>query len=176
MQILLDLDGINLILGISNYVYSTTWADDLWTKNYVGISSQYINYEINGEIFECFEVTQLKEDLKRLLEGNEPESREISFIEPDLEFKLYPSHTIKSGEDGYVYVAPDAEFVDCYAELIVNLFINGAESGHEINLYVDRENIEKMYNYLRLVTKEIDESNPIIVEYIKTGIMLDFQK
>ena len=176
MQLKLDLEGIDLILGISNYVHSTTWDDDLWTDDYVSISGQYINYEINGESLECFEVEQLKNNLKTLLDGNEPENTEIEFMEPDLEFKFYPSHTLKTGEGGYDYIAPGHEFVDCFAELKINLFLNGVLSGHSITLSLDRGDIEKIYNYLRLVTKEIDENNSVIIDYINKGIMLDFQK
>ena len=117
MQLKLDLEGIDLILGISNYAYSTTWNDDLWTDDHISISSQYINYEINGESLECFEVEQLKNNIKTLLDGKKPENTEVEFIEPDLEFKFYPSHTLKVGEDGYDYIAPGHEFVDCFAKL-----------------------------------------------------------
>ena len=176
MQLKLNLEGIDLIIGISNYVHSTTWDDDLWTDDYVSISGQYINYEINGESLECFEVERLKNDLKTLLDGKKPENTEIEFIEPDLEINFYPSHTLRVGEDGYDYIAPGHEFVDCSVELVINLFLKGALSGHSIRLSLDRGDIEKIYNYLRLVTKEIDKNNPIIVEYIEKGIMLDFQR
>ena len=175
MELCLDLEGIKLVLGIKNYRYSNSMADDMWVDVHISVYNEFINYETHGELLECWEVIDLKDKIKALLDDKQLENNELSFIEPDIEFHFQPSFVQKVGENGCVYVAPGHEFVKCYAELIVNLFLKGALSGHSINLFLDSSVLEKLHNYLRLVTKEIDENDPIIDDYLKNGWLLELQ-
>lgn len=174
MQLCLDLDGIELILGVKNFRYSKSMEDELWTDVYISVHNEFINYETQGELLECWEVSDLKEKIKDLLEDKQLVIDELSFLEPDIAFHFMPSFTRKVGENDCVYVAPGHEFVKCGAELIISLYLKGSISGHAISLILASDDLEKLYNYLRLVTKEIKEDDPIAVEYLNKGILVNF--
>lgn len=153
----LNLDGVSLIIGIDNYIFSTSWSDDLWVDSYISIINKYINYEDKGEMFECFEITDLKKTFKNLLERKEIDK--ITFIEDDIEFEFY-SYTEESKT--------------ILAEFIVYFRDGGASTANSIHLFMEEEDIEKFYYYLRLATHEINENNVIIKEYIDKGVILNY--
>jgi hypothetical protein len=79
----------------------------------------------------------------------------LSFIEPDLEFKLYPKFDLRTAKH-VVYVREGSEIQDIYIELIINL----SDSTHGYNgqtytIPFDRDEIKSLKEYL-------DECIPIL--------------
>lgn len=117
---------------------------DRWCDVTISISNKNFNYKNDGKLLLEFEVIELRKLFKKFINNELKEDESISFIEPDLEFKIYTN-----------------ELVD----LRVNLFEDGALSPNYYNLCFDKEEIKKIYEYIIKVfpedkdTKEDVEQN-----------------
>ncbi len=107
--------------------------DDRWCDVSIYIKNHYFKYNNSGELLLEDEVINLKENFEKLINNELKEEKYISFIEPDLEFKLYTN--------GFV-------------DLKVNLFEDGALSPNYYNLCLNREEIRKICDYITQVFTE----------------------
>lgn len=100
-----QLDGINVLLEIENYVPKKYREDLEWCRVHISIQQDFekqrgdghirqkISYDQVGEILLCDEVEYLARWLKKLIDSGADEHDTIRFCEPDLEFKGYNVHS-----------------------------------------------------------------------------------
>lgn len=157
MKLALNIDGIKLVFGIENYVYSDSLGYN-WTNDYISVNSEYINYETRGELFDSYEISILKRDIKKLLYENSFACDNYYFLESDIEFNFRPAF----------------QQSDCSGDILIYFNNRGVITANYISIYLSRENLEILYNYLRLATHEIGINNPIVTEYYEKGMLLNF--
>lgn len=165
MRLVLDLDGIRTEIGIEGYI--SDFALNINTgycMTYIDLSSDYINYTVNEPILKSSEVEYLKYELKNLLEDKTKEEKEIEFSDPSLQFNLQPSGDIISDVDTGEYVT-----CDCSCDLIINIKRSGRLSSNEFRLFLIKDEIVTLYDYLRLITHELAVDDDLVYKYIKEG-------
>lgn len=172
MWLRLDLDGIVLKLQIRNYVKVA--ADDwnsTWCKtDFSFVSEPWLNYhKEEDEVFLAREIDELKEALQALLENQLTEATEFCCIEPDFNFILTPQRDLRL-DPKTLYVKPGCEIVDIDVEWKVSFWHDGLTANY-LSVSLDREDIENLLSYLRLVTGELIESDPKIQQLIRDGIL-----
>lgn len=128
----LDIDGIKFEFGIEDYRPSTRehW-DDEWCVVTARATSDALNYSIRSSCMVCCEVEWLYKKLVELEDGTLTDETEISNIEPDFEYTLYPS------ENGQYYM--DWKF---------NLWNGGALTCNSFTIMFGEEDIMKLREYL----------------------------
>lgn len=131
----LELDGMKFEFRIDNYRTGIRkpWDDD-WCMVLVKAICDSINYSMYEECMLCSEVEWLYNKIVELQEGTLKETTELSFIEPDFEFMLYPN--------GQSHGFLDWKF---------NLWYDGALTGNSFTIMFASEDIEKLREYLRNV-------------------------
>ena len=134
----LDIDGIKFEFGIEDYRPSTRghW-DDEWCVVTARATSDALNYSIRSSCMVCCEVEWLYKKLVELEDGALTDETEISNIEPDFEYTLYPS------ENGQYYM--DWKF---------NLWNGGVLTCNSFTIMFGEEDIMKLREYLNdVITK-----------------------
>lgn len=128
----LDIDGIKFEFGIEDYRPSTRehW-DDEWCVVTARATSDALNYSIRSSCMVCCEVEWLYKKLVELEDGTLTDETEISNIEPDFEYTLYPS------ENGQYYM--DWKF---------NLWNGGVLTCNSFTIMFGEEDIMKLREYL----------------------------
>ncbi len=176
MWLYLDLDGINFHFRISDYQKSTkTNYYDQWCKIDLTLQSEnWLDYKISSSILLSYEVEILRNKLSALLFNKIKSTEELDFIEPDLSFVLNPQKDLTL-DPNYTYVAPGHEIADIVTDLRVHLWDAGITENY-ISLCFDREDIEALYFYLSLLTKQIKEDDPSIKKYIESDIIRVYNK
>lgn len=134
----LNLDGTKIEFRIKNYRPST--EDEYyeeWCLITVRIKGNSIDYSVNSECMTCSEVEELNEELDNLIMGAFNEDKEITFIEPDFEFRLFPN---KKG--------------NYYIEWKFNLWYKGALTANYFVLMFADDDIRQFKTYLEEVIEE----------------------
>lgn len=141
MSLNLNVDGINVYLKISNYKPSNknNW-DSLWCKcDFRFNSRDWLNYHReNDEIILCSEVEELESTFTMLLNGDIVEDKEITLIEPDFVFQLYPSKDSIS---------------DILIDWRVYFWHEGLTDNH-LSVTLDREEITMLRDYFSRIIKK----------------------
>lgn len=128
----LDIDGIKFEFGIEDYRPSTRehW-DDEWCVVTARATSDALKYSIRSSCMVCCEVEWLYNKLVELEDGTLTDETEISNIEPDFEYTLYPS------ENGQYYM--DWKF---------NLWNGGVLTCNSFTIMFAEDDIRKLREYL----------------------------
>lgn len=114
---------------------------DKWCQISLKIENEYFKYKkVNDEILLECEIEDLIREFYKTLTGDLQQDRHISFLEPDLEFILYPC--IQANEKVIV-------------DLRINLFQDGALSVDYYNLCLEEEEIEHLLIYLNQIIPTI---------------------
>lgn len=175
MWLKLDLGGIDFRFRIEKYKKSTRenwdveWCDvDLMLK-----SQEWLNYNIvSDECLLSIEVEELCDKIDALLNDKLEEPEIITCIEPDLEFHLYPKYDIRNNPD-VVYIKPGSNtIVDVCMKLIVSFWHkNRGLTANQLQLYFNRENLEKLHCYLKYVIWIITEEDETLQKLMTEGII-----
>ncbi len=113
--------------------------DDRWCKVSLRVKNKVLDYKIEEkEIFLEYEIENLAEKLGELLDGKLEEDEQVEFFQPDLEFLLYPSEDVE----------------ESIVDIRLNIIQDGVLSADYYNLCILKEDIEKIYQYLRSVIGE----------------------
>lgn len=121
---------------------------DKWCQISLRIENGYFKYKkVNDEILLECEIEDLIREFYKMLTGDLQQDKYISFLEPDLEFILYP--TIQANEKVIV-------------DLRINLFQDGALSADYYNLCLGEEEIEQLLIYLNKIIPTIELKEKII--------------
>lgn len=97
------------------------------------------NYDIHCECMLCTEVEWLYNKLGELQDGLLINDTEISFIEPDFEYVLYPNSNR-----------------DCYMDWKFNLWNDGILTANSFTIVFDAAEIGRLREYLDKVISEND--------------------
>lgn len=139
----LNLDGIVLTLSISDYRQTTeaTWDEDWCYIDFSLACDSMLNYQLSHyDAFCCGEVAGLSQDFDDFLSGNFEHGRQISFCEPDFEFKFFKHD-------------PEFEDGNPYAEMIVHFWDHsGALTCNYLTLMLSEDDIRAFNQYLKSIT------------------------
>ncbi|MBE6819967.1 MAG: hypothetical protein E7516_02830 [Ruminococcaceae bacterium] len=139
-----NIDGINVYLKINNYRHSNkeNW-DSLWCNcDFMFNSGDWLNYHReNDEIFLCSEIEELESVFTMLLNGEISEDKELSFIEPDFVFNIYPIKDIQNSVS------------DILIEWRVYFWHEGLTDNY-LSITLDRDEIIKLRDYLSSIIRK----------------------
>lgn len=139
-----NVDGINVYLKINNYRHSNkeNW-DSLWCNcDFMFNSGDWLNYHReNDEIFLCSEIEELESVFTMLLNGEISEDKEISFIEPDFVFNIYPIKDIQKSVS------------DVLIEWKIYFWHEGLTDNY-LSITLDRDEIIKLRDYLSSIIRK----------------------
>lgn len=139
-----NVDGINVYLKINNYRHSNkeNW-DSLWCNcDFMFNSGDWLNYHReNDEIFLCSEIEELESVFTMLLNGEISEDKEISFIEPDFVFNIYPIKDIQNSVS------------DVLIEWKIYFWHEGLTDNY-LSITLDRDEIIKLRDYLSSIIRK----------------------
>lgn len=148
----MNIDDTNFELGIFDYVRGEN-NDDNWANLIVKVKNKNFNYLRNAELMTSAEVERLLNGLQKLLNDELKEKEVIGFYEPDLEFDLYPRMNLWDTGD-YSYIKEGYEIQDIYVEFTINLTDReGTYTGQKYVMIFDRENIEKIVEYMKKIVE-----------------------
>ena len=144
MPLNFNVDGINVYLKINNYRHSNkeNW-DSLWCNcDFMFNSGDWLNYHReNDEIFLCSEIEELESVFTMLLNGEISEDKEISFIEPDFVFNIYPIKDIQNSVS------------DVLIEWKIYFWHEGLTDNY-LSITLDRDEIIKLRDYLSSIIRK----------------------
>lgn len=147
-----DIRGIKVKLQIRGYkpTNNDNW-DSKWCKCDFSLSSgNWLNYHMeNAEVLLSSEVIALAEASNKLLDNKFSEEIEISCIEPDFVFKLYPQKDLRN-DPKYTYIRPGYEIQDIYLEWRV-YFWDGGLTDNYLTITLGRKEITNLRDYLTSV-------------------------
>ena len=170
MQLVLDLDGIKTKIKIDDYMPNFSLNINSEFDNcmtYVDLSSDYINYTFNGMFLKSFEVEYLKRELKNVLNDKTRVEKQIEFLNPTVMFELQPSGDIITNIENGEYIN-----CDCSGEFVISIIKDGRLSSNELRLFMVKDELKALYDYLRVVTHEITEDDNLVCIYKKKGIFI----
>ena len=152
MWLEIDASGIETKLRINGYTPSMKgiW-DSQWCKcDFLFLSGDWLNYhKENDEVLLSSEVEELEESLTKLLNNELLEMKEISCIEPDFVFELYPQSD-RRDDPKYIYVRPGYEIADIYLEWKIYFWNQGLTDNY-LTITLGREEIVSLRDYLSVV-------------------------
>ncbi len=144
MPLNFNIDGINVYLKINNYRHSNkeNW-DSLWCNcDFMFNSGDWLNYHReNDEIFLCSEIEELESVFTMLLNGEISEDKELSFIEPDFVFNIYPIKDIQNSVS------------DILIEWRVYFWHEGLTDNY-LSITLDRDEIIKLRDYFSSIIRK----------------------
>ena len=155
MWLKLDLEGLRFDLNIEDYIPNQT-IDGKWAS----VSSKFEFQDIikytkdKSEDLMCYEIDELICHIEDLLNNKITEKQILEEIEPDLIFILNPKE----------------KDIDINIEMKVNLWHGGLTYNYFSTTFI-REDIEKLYLYLSLISHKIEKDDIRIKELIKEGIL-----
>ncbi|GFI62108.1 hypothetical protein IMSAG049_01281 [Clostridiales bacterium] len=152
MALQLDIGGITLQLDISDYepTDKDCW-DSQWCKcDFSFYSEGWLNYnKKSDEVLLSCEVEDLDLALTQLLCDKLCKPMEISCIEPDFEFILYPKHDLRS-DPRYTYIQPGAEIADIFVEWRIHFWHDGLTANY-LTITLRRQEIAAFRDYLSFI-------------------------
>lgn len=172
----LNLDSIVMNMRINSYNKHYKDGDD-WLKVDFSLEGyKWLNYQISSEIIEYCEVDQLIDDLSDLLAGKMKEKTYIELTEPDLAFILKPQYDVRKNPR-VLYVREGLEMIDASMTMEVHFWDDeGALTANYMSLDFDRDDIECLLHYLKLISGIENVNDKKIVKLINDGIILSEYK
>lgn len=176
MRLCLKDEELELQLEITNW-YPLEWDEQgeligyPWCRIDMPIKTHYLDYNVRGEVFERGELLGFRDMLKALLQGELKEDTHCTFIEPDLEFYLYPEYIEYSND--FAWYKGGSKTYELSMEMKVNFWMeNGALGAGEFTYPFSIRKIKELYHYLQLVTGELREDGDVIQRMIKEGVLI----
>lgn len=170
MWLKLDLDGIIVQMQIHGYKPSTRedW-DSQWCKvDFSFTSTDWLNYhKERDEVFLSCEVEELANNIAKLLRDELTKMTEISCIEPDFNFYLYPKRDLRE-DPRYTYIREGCEIADIYMEWTVSFWHDGL-TGNYLTLTLCESDMKLLMNYLYLVTGKLEKNSDEILQMVNDG-------
>ena len=157
MWLKLNLNGLKFDLKIDEYspnqMLEGKWANISFSFEFQNI----IHYSQNqSESLLCYEIDNLVFCIEKLLNNKIAKRTKLEGIEPDFTFIFNPKNHDKQ--------------IDINMEMKVALWNEGFSANSIITTF-DRDNIEKLYLYLSLVTNKVDSNDLRIRKLIEKGII-----
>lgn len=157
MRLNLNLDGMEIWLGVNGYTPSTRenwdyqWCDVDFSFKFENV----INYrKDDDEVLLSCEIEEIVSVFTKLLNDEYTEKFRLGFIEPDFEFEILPKD-----DKG-----------DMLVEWHVNLWHEGL-TGNYFSVCLDRNDISTMRDYLKCIVGTLSKDSIEIQELITKGII-----
>lgn len=167
----LDLDSIIISMRINDYKKHYKDGDD-WLKMDFSLEGySWLNYQVSSEIIKYCEIDLLIEAFTDLLSEKLKEDNYIELTEPDLAFILKPQFDVRESEK-ILYVREGFEMIDVSMKMEIHFWDDGVLTANYLSLDFDREDIENMLHYLKLVSGREIDTDEVIVKLIEDGIIL----
>ena len=173
MRLRLDLCDVDMQLKIRNWkapISEEDWSAD-WTHAELSLHSSYLNYDCDGELFLSDEVSDLCCALDALLSGTMKQDFCLRFAEPDIEFDFRVAKRLYSIPGKIIY-RNGYEDVDIYLDMHINFWCHGGLGSNTFTMVLDRQEIEAFCVYLKIVTNQLSEDDPIVKELLRKGLLL----
>ncbi len=167
----LNLDGIVLNMRINDYNKDYKDGEDWLKVDFSLEGHKWLHYQISGEIIEYCEIEMLIDGLSYLLDGKIKESNYIELTEPDLAFILKPQYDVRNNPR-VLYVREGLEIVDVSMTMEVHFWDEGALTANYMSLEFDRDDIEHLLHYLKLISGKENATDEVIIKLIEDGIIL----
>ena len=168
----LDLDGIVMSMRINGYNKHYKDGDDWLKVDFSLESHKWLNYQISSDIIQCCEVDSFIDALSNLLTDRIEKESYFELTEPDLAFILKPRFDVRENEN-VLYVRKGFEIIDISMTMEVHFWDNeGTLTANYMSLDFDRDNIECLLHYLKLVSGRENVDDESIVKLIEEGIVL----
>ena len=172
MWLEMDLEGIEFCFRIAGYKKSTKDnCYDEWCKVDLAVKAgDWLNYHVEAsEMLLAMEVETLKDAIDDLLNDRLEQPNELGFIEPDIEFELYPKEDLRNNSR-FLYIAPGNEIADIYMELVISFWHNGLTANRLIMRFVQAD-MEKLECYLKYIIGIINEDDATVQKMMADGEM-----
>ena len=161
MGLILDDGGTKLrfsVDSIGNNNVDDYSKLDYWMVISVSVNNKFFNYRYRGETLQYADLISIRNTLNTLLENRLKQKEKLDFIEPDLEFMLYPQLDLRTipgtwCKEGY-------EIQDISVDFKINLPDN--ERGYSGEYHVVpllRDEIVIWRDYLDQAIKDFDARN-----------------
>ena len=144
-----DISGIMVKLQINGYkpTNKDNWYSEWCKCDFSFSSDNWLNYhKENDEVLLSSEVKELAEAFTKLLDNQFSEETEITCIEPDFIFKLYPQTDLRNNPN-YLYIQPGCEIQDIYIEWKIYFWNDGLTDNY-LTITLDRKEITSLRDYL----------------------------
>ena len=174
MWLKMDLEGIEICFRIAGYKKSTKDnCYDEWCKVDLAVKAgDWLNYHVeSSEMLLAMEVETLKDAIDDLLNDRLEQPNELGFIEPDIEFELYPKEDLRNNPR-FLYIAPGNEIADIYMELVISFWHNGLTANRLIMGFVQAD-MEKLECYLKYIIGIINKDDAMVQKMIADGEMYE---
>lgn len=146
----IDASGIKIKFQINGYQPTNKYNwDSEWCRcDFLFSSGDWLNYhKENDEVLLSIEVDELEEKLSKLLDNKLLEIEEMTCIEPDFIFKLYPQIDLRD-DFKYTDVQQEYEIQDIHLEWKIFFWHGVVLTDNYITITLNREGIESLRDYL----------------------------
>lgn len=170
MRLRLNICGVDVQLKITGWHKTETaktmeeWKD-YWCQVELSLHSDYLNYNLDGELLMSEEVDSLERVLGELLDGKLEEDCTVEFAEPDLQFDLHVAKRKPLYDNKSMDLDIDADFV-------IQFWDADGLGSNTFRMYMNRAEMEAFYTYLSYVTGKIAPDDEGIVSFIEKGMIL----
>lgn len=173
VRLRLNLCDVDVQLKINGWRESNPDEEmgDNWCDVKLSLNSKYLNYDPSGEMLTSGEILDLEEILGQLLEGTLEKDCTVKFIEPDLQFNLRIAKRLYDVPGKIIYRNGYVD-VDIEADFVIHFWFSWGLESNAFNMYMDRQEINALYTYLRFVTGKIALDDTDIVSLIQKGMLL----
>lgn len=174
MWLKMDLEGIEFRFRIAGYKSST--KDDRydeWCKVDLAVrAGEWLDYHVEAsEMLLAMEVETLKDAIDDLLHDRLDQPTELGFVEPDIEFDLYPKEDLRN-DPRFLYIRSGCEISDIYMELVISFWHDGL-TANRLVLGLCQNDIEKLACYLKYITGQTDNNDVTVQKMIAAGEMYE---
>ena len=155
-----EIGNTEFVFELTDLVFEPRYEDDddymmACCNVEVRIKNRNIDYYRNAEMLAMCDLLYLRDKLYDLLNDKIEKEEMISFMEPDLDFHLYPKFD-KRNDPNIIVFNEEYAIRDIYVDFIVNLTDeDGVYTGERIIIWFDRDLIVLIHDYLnKLLSQE----------------------
>ncbi len=169
-KLLLNEEVTELAIELKTYYDEDTENGYRWCDIRIAIHNDYINFDQTNEFLMGYEVNYLAKWLKRILDEETIDEKEISFTEPELNFRVHLPYEEHPKEEGstLLYVKGGVLKHPLLLDVIIEFSSNGVYCGEQWCITLDKEEIQEFYDQLicemnkcLVIIPKNEEINPI---------------
>lgn len=174
MWLKMNLEGIEFRFRIAGYKKSTRDnCYDEWCKVDLAVRAEsWLDYHVEAsEMLLAMEVETLKDAIDDLLDDRLEQPAELGFVEPDIEFELYPREDLRNNPR-FLYIKPGREMSGIYMELVISFWHDGL-TANRLVLGFGQDDMEKLECYLKYIIGLVNEDDPMVQKMMANGEMYE---
>ena len=155
-----EFEGIKFSLDIRGYnkpIKTDEEYKDDWCKVYFYVKlDKILNYlKVPSEILLSSELDHLITKIEDLLNDRLDDVVDMSFAEPDISFTFRPKYDLRN-DPNIIFLGSGSRIVDISATMHIMFWNNTYATSNCISIYVDREDLTSLLDYLyEVVNKDV---------------------